>query len=341
MIARVSSGIRSVADLRGKRLGVVHHVGQGPRSPLRPAIQSVSDRPRHRQPDHARCEIRALRARRTPIPPRFAPGTVESRPRSPPATTSPSGSSANEFDAIAVDSASDVAHHASIRVLYDTLQHPDFLARAHPDTPARAGRERPSAARPQRRRRARARPACSRPPTGPRPTPATPPPSWAAPSTSAPDSLTGKYENLSDGLQISLGIEKILSLKAQKNFLLQHGLLTKDFDTHSWIRSPPPRRSPPALHTEWKASGRGQVTRRPFPPTSEAWHVSAYLSSRVACVPRARMPRRLDALADGHHRDLRAVRRASHLRHRFFLRPHRSPSMRARRRFSSWESSRP
>ena len=71
------------------------------------------------------------------------------------------------------------------------------------------------------------------------------------------DDLTGKYKNLNDGLQINLGIEKILSLKAQKNFLLRHRLISRDFDIDSWVDHGPLVEAH-LLYIDWKKMGRVQ-----------------------------------------------------------------------------------
>lgn len=253
VITRASSGIRSLADLKGKRLGIVTNWDK--LLDLRSAQQ-------------LKIYTTALStAGLTPRDVKFVSFERDETGDSPLRDRDVRTKAAleagkdiaqrlerDEFDAVAVDSASDVAHHASIRILYDTLQHPDYLARAHPDTllgvvvSGRLLRERRDVVI---RALARLLQAAD----------------WARahPKDAAnelaqtfdigADSLTGKYENLSEGLQLNLGVEKILSLKAQKNFLLRHGLLGKDFDTDPWVDHGPLVEAH-LLLAEWKSAGR-------------------------------------------------------------------------------------
>ena len=54
-----------------------------------------------------------------------------------------------------------------------------------------------------------------------------------------PEVLAAKYEGLAKGLQVDFSAEKVLGLKAQKNFLLRHHFIEKNFDLDEWIDQRP------------------------------------------------------------------------------------------------------
>jgi ABC-type nitrate/sulfonate/bicarbonate transport system substrate-binding protein len=161
-----------------------------------------------------------------------------------------------EFDAIALSqTAADVGAHTSIRVLYDVRHHPDFVARVHPGV-LRSVLVSGPLLRERRdlvvRGLARLLQAAD----------------WAKAHTPAevaaklaegydvyPESLTSKYENVSEGIQIDLSENKIAALKSQKDFLLQHGEITKDFDVEPWVDHGPLKEAQ-ALYADWKKSGK-------------------------------------------------------------------------------------
>lgn len=70
-----------------------------------------------------------------------------------------------------------------------------------------------------------------------------------------PEQLIPKYVNLSEGIQIDLAPEKIAALKTQKNFLLKHGFLGQDFDVESWVDAGPLEEAR-GLYAEWKKTGK-------------------------------------------------------------------------------------
>jgi sulfonate transport system substrate-binding protein len=70
-----------------------------------------------------------------------------------------------------------------------------------------------------------------------------------------PEVLTGKYENLSEGVQIDLAPEKIAALKYQKDFLLKHHLIENDFDVEPWVDHGPLAEAR-VLYADWKKSGK-------------------------------------------------------------------------------------
>jgi sulfonate transport system substrate-binding protein len=253
VVALTTSGIRSIADLKGKRLGIIttrdgfRNLGYAQQLKVYMTTLSAGGLTLH--------DVRFVpfeRDQPVPVPIRVREETIK--------TPLEIGKEIaerlerREFDAIAVDAASDVAHHASIRVLYDTLEHPDYLARAHPDAlrgivvsgQLLAERRdlvvRVLARLLQAADWARARPKQVAP-------------ALAENFAHNFDDLTGRYKNLSEGLQIDLGIEKILTLKAHKNLLLRHRLLTKDFDINPWLDHGPLVEAH-MLHTDTKKVGR-------------------------------------------------------------------------------------
>ena len=253
VVTLTSSGIRSVADLKGKRLGIVttrdgfRDLGYARQLKVYTTALSTVGLTLHDVRfvpfEEDKTDLPAIRTKEKRIKTSLEIGKdiVERLKRS-------------EFDAIAVDSASDIAHHASVRVLYDTVEHPDYIARAHPDSL----RGIVASGHLLRERRdfvvrvlARLLQAADWAKAHPKDTTATLAQSFA----SNFDELTGKYKNLNEGLQINLGVEKILSLKAHKNFLLRHRLISKDFDIDSWLDHGPLVEAN-LLSVEWKKAGK-------------------------------------------------------------------------------------
>jgi ABC-type nitrate/sulfonate/bicarbonate transport system substrate-binding protein len=253
VVTLTSSGIRSVADLKGKRLGIlttkdgVRDLGYAQQIKVYTTTLGTAGLTLHdvrfvplegEKPD-----LPAIRAKEKRIKTalEFGKDIAERLQR-------------HEFDAIAVDAASDVGHHVSVRILYDTVEHPDSLARAHPDSlrglvvSGHLLRERRDLVV---RVLARLLQAADWAKARPKDT-AT---AFAKSFTSNFDELTGRYKNLSEGLQISLGIEKILSLQAHKNFLLRHRLISRDFDIDSWVDHGPLVEAH-LLYSDWKKLGR-------------------------------------------------------------------------------------
>jgi ABC-type nitrate/sulfonate/bicarbonate transport system substrate-binding protein len=70
-----------------------------------------------------------------------------------------------------------------------------------------------------------------------------------------PESLASKYENVSEGIQIDLSEDKVAALKSQKDFLLTHGEIDKDFDVEPWVDHGPLKEAH-ALYAEWRKSGK-------------------------------------------------------------------------------------
>jgi len=255
VVTLTSSGIRSVADLKGKRLGIVttkdgfRDLGYAQQLKVYTTALSTVGLTLHDVRvvpfEGDKPDLPTIRAKEKKIKTALEVGKdiAERLQR-------------HEFDAIAVDAASDIAHHVSVRVLYDAVEHPDYLARAHPDSlrglvvSGHLLRERRDLVV---RVLARLLQAADWAKARPKDT-AT---ALAKGFASNFDDLTGKYKNLNDGLQINLGIEKILSLKAQKNFLLRHRLISRDFDIDSWVDHGPLVEAH-LLYIDWKKMGRVQ-----------------------------------------------------------------------------------
>ena len=159
-----------------------------------------------------------------------------------------------EFDAITVQSVSEVDSLVPIRVLYDTRHHPDHVARVHPGV-LRGVLVSGPLLRERRdlvvRALARLLQAADWAKTHPQEVAA----KLAEGYDVYPESLTSKYENLSEGIQIDLSEETIEALKAQKDFLLKHRLIEKDFDVEPWIDHGPLAEAH-KLYADWKQSGK-------------------------------------------------------------------------------------
>jgi sulfonate transport system substrate-binding protein len=253
MVTLTTSGIRSVADLKGKRLGIAttqdgfRDLGYAQQLKVYTTALSSVGLTLH--------DVRFVPFQSDQSDPTaFRPWGKKTKTKLEIGKDIAERLQRHEFDAIAVETASDVAHHVSTRVLYDTLEHPDYLARAHADTlrgvvvSGHLLRERRDLVV-----RVLARLLQAADWIKARPKDATD--GLADSFNTNFDHLTGKYQNLSEGLQINLGVEKILSLKAQKNFLLRHRLFSNDFDINPWIDHGPLVEAH-LLYADWKKEGR-------------------------------------------------------------------------------------
>jgi len=233
VITLTSSGIRSVADLKGKRLGIAttrdgfRDLGYAQQLKAYTTALSTEGLTLHDIRfvpfDRDKSDPAVIRTKEDKLEAARVIGKeiAERLQR-------------HEFDALVVESASDVAHHASVRILYDTVEHPDFLARAHTESlrgivvSGELLRERRSVVvRVLARLLQAADWANARPKEAAK--------ALAGSFAGNFDELAGRYQNLSEGLQINLGVEKILSLKAQKILLLRHRLIARDFDVDAWV----------------------------------------------------------------------------------------------------------
>jgi sulfonate transport system substrate-binding protein len=163
--------------------------------------------------------------------------------------------SRKEFDAVTVQTAAEIGTHVSVRILYDVRDNPDFVSRVHPGV-LRSVLVSGPLLRERRdlvvRSLARLLQAAE----------------WAHAHTPTavaaklaegydvyPESLTSKYENVSQGIQIDLAENKIAALRSQKNFLLKLGEIENDFDINPWVDHAPLKEAH-ALLAEWKENGR-------------------------------------------------------------------------------------
>ena len=252
VVTLTSSGIRSVDDLKGKRVGIAttmdgfRDLAYGQRLKVYTTALGTAGLTLHDVRfvpfDAEKADPAVIRTREEKIRAALETGReiAERLQR-------------HEFDAIAVEAASDVAHHASVRVLFDTAEHPDYLARAHHDSlrgivvSGELLRERRGlVVRVLARLLQAADWAKARPEETAN--------DLAGSFAGNFDELTGRYRNLSGGLQIDLGVEKILSLKAQKLFLLRHRLVARDFDIDAWVDHGPLVEAH-LLYTDWKRAG--------------------------------------------------------------------------------------
>ncbi|WP_313512598.1 hypothetical protein [Pseudomonas sp.] len=67
--------------------------------------------------------------------------------------------------------------------------------------------------------------------------------------------LLASYDSVSDGLQLRLDDDIVDSLRVQKDFLLAHGFIDKDFDFASWVDQTPLQEARHLL-AQWKAAGK-------------------------------------------------------------------------------------
>lgn len=71
----------------------------------------------------------------------------------------------------------------------------------------------------------------------------------------APETLAGAYDSVAHGVQIDLAEDKVASLQVQKDFLLQHGFIPRDFDIGPWV-APAPLAEAQLLLAAWKTDGK-------------------------------------------------------------------------------------
>jgi sulfonate transport system substrate-binding protein len=255
VITLTGSGIRSVADLKGKRLAVfrskdalfdLQYGGQ-----LRTYTTTLATA------GLTLDDVEVVTIWRDKFDPTVK-RTKESKKHSAIAAAQDIAERLNrgEFDAVTPSQpAGDIAVHTSIRVLYDVRDNPDFVARVNPSV-LRGVVVSGALLRERRdlvvRALARLLQAAD----------------WAKSHTVEevaaklaegydvyPESLTSKYENVAEGIQIDLSENKIAALKSQKDFLLKHGELDKDFDVEPWVDHGPLKEAH-ALYAEWKKSGK-------------------------------------------------------------------------------------
>jgi sulfonate transport system substrate-binding protein len=254
VVTLTSSGIQSVGELKGKRLGIIK------------AKDSLFDLSYAQQLKIYTTTLGTAGLTLSDVElvtierPKFDPTVVRTKDSKLQAAQESSKDLAarlqrKEFDAITVSPAAEIAAHVSIRVLYDTRNHPDYLARVHPSLLRGVVASGPLL----RERRDLVVRALARLLQAADWAKAHSPEEVAAKLAQGydvyPETLTSKYENVSEGIQIDLSGERIAALKAQKDFLLQHGLIAKDFDIEPWIDHAPLAEAH-KLYGEWKKSGK-------------------------------------------------------------------------------------
>lgn len=253
VVTLTSSGIRSVADLKGKRLGIFRskdalfdlgYAGQLKTytTTLGTAGLTLDD-------------VKLVPIERE----KYDPSVIRTKDSKRQAALEANKDIAarlqrGDFDAVAVQSAAGIAALVSIRLLDDTRNHPDPLARVNPGV-LRGVLVSGPLLRERRdlvvRALARLLQAADWAKAHPQDVAA----KLAEGYDVYPESLTEKYENVSEGIQIDLSNERILALKAQKDFLLKHHLIENDFDVEPWVDHGPLAEAH-QLYREWKKSGR-------------------------------------------------------------------------------------
>jgi sulfonate transport system substrate-binding protein len=255
VITSTSSGIRSVADLKGKRLALfrakdaafdLQHGGQ-----LRTYATTLATA------GLTLDDVELVTIWKDKFDPTVK-RTKDSKKQSAIEASRDIAERLNrgEFDAVTPSQpAAEIAAHTSIRVLYDVRNNPDFGARVNPSV-LRSVLVSGALLRERRdlvvRGLARLLQAAD----------------WAKAHTVNevaaklaegydvyPESLTAKYENVAEGIQIDLSEKKVAALKSQKDFLLEHGEIDKDFDVEPWVDHGPLKEAH-ALYAEWKKSGK-------------------------------------------------------------------------------------
>ncbi len=253
VVALTGSGIRSVSDLKGKRLGItrakdalfdLQYVGQlnTYTTALSTAGLTLDD-------------VQLVEISR----PKFDPTVVRNKDTKRQAARESNIDLADrlnrgEFDAIAVQTAAEIGEFISVRVIYDVRDHPDPITRVHPGVLRGVVASGPLL----RERRdlvvralARLLQAADWAKSHPREI-AT---NLAENYDVYPEVLTGKYEDLVAGVQIDLSPVKIAALRYQKDFLLRHKLIEKDFDVEPWVDHGPLVEAH-RLYAEWKQAGK-------------------------------------------------------------------------------------
>ncbi len=254
VVTLTGSGIRSVTDLKGKRLGIIKttdspfDVGYAQQLKIYTTVLSTAK---------LTLEDVELVAIERPKPvPALTPGK-DARQKAVVELNADLADrlSRKEFDAITVGLASDIAAHISVRILSDTHDHYDFIARVHPGvlravvvSGALLRKHRHLVVRSLARLLQAADWARTR-------TPEQIAAQFAEAGEVYPEALASKYDGLAKGVQVDFSAEKMLGLRAQKNFLLRHRLIEKNVDLDQWIDHGPLAEAH-KLYAEWKDVGR-------------------------------------------------------------------------------------
>lgn len=141
---------------------------------------------------------------------------------------------AGEVDAVAASIPPDGGFYPQLNVVYDTRLAPDLVDRVHPSvlrglvvsTPLLEER-RDLVVRVVARLIEASEWAATAPIDAVR--------ILASDLSQAPEAITSVYENIPQGVRLDLNDGYVASLAAQKEFLLRHRLIERDFDLESWI----------------------------------------------------------------------------------------------------------
>jgi ABC-type nitrate/sulfonate/bicarbonate transport system substrate-binding protein len=233
VVALTGSGIRWVTELKGKRLGIIKasgspfDAGYAQQLKIYTTVLSTAKL--------TLADVELVPIERPPFHPGHGTGKATAELNIDLAARLHRG----EFDAITVALASDLAHQVSIRILSDTQDHYDFIARVHPGvlravvvSGALLRQRRSLVVRALARlleaadwaKRRTAEQVAAR---------------FAEAGEGNAEALVAKYDGLAQGFHIDFSAEKILGLRAQKNFLLRHQLIEKNFDLDRWIDQGP------------------------------------------------------------------------------------------------------
>jgi len=258
VVAITGSGIRSISELKGKRLGIIKttespfDVGYAQQLKIYTTALSTAKLTLD--------DVELVPIERSKIVSTLNYGNSIKHARIELNTNLAARLRRGEFDAISVPLASDIAHHISVRILSDTQDHHDFIARVHPGV-LRAVVVSGALLRKRRhlvvRALARLLEAAD----------------WAKRRTAEqlaaklpkvgeldPEALVSKYDGLPSGLQVDFSAEKILGLRAQKSFLLRHQLIAKNFALDEWIDQGPFAEAH-KLYSERRESSRRSASR--------------------------------------------------------------------------------
>jgi ABC-type nitrate/sulfonate/bicarbonate transport system substrate-binding protein len=162
---------------------------------------------------------------------------------------------AGEFDAITVKFPADIAKEiGGVRELYDVKNHPDPLARVLPSVLRGVAVSGPLL-RERRDLVVRALARLLQATDWAKEHPEETVDKLAEGYDVYPEILRENFEDHAGGIQIDLSPLKVAALRAQKDFLLQHGLIAKDFDFEPWVVHGPLAEAH-ELYREWQEAGR-------------------------------------------------------------------------------------
>ena len=259
VITPANSPIRSVADLKGKRLGIVRSRDAGIDRLYAQQLKTYATTLGTAGLDLS--DIRLVPIDRE----RFDPHSLDSHDGRRDRLVQDGWHllarlTRGDFDAVAGRFPDAIAEAVGLKVLYDTRSHPDPLARVNPSVLRGVVVSGPLL----RDRRDLVVHALIR---------LLKAAAWAeenpwqiAEKLSDAHAITEEqfpaaYENLSEGVQLDLDPAKIAALRVQKDFFLEHGLIDRDFSVDSWI-DPAPLREARRLY----AKARTDRPERWFPP---------------------------------------------------------------------------